>query len=119
MDKTYLSHLDLRKQIMKENPEIVLQAAPEAVPAVNELYTWLTSTYLPMRFPSMFTLQGTRLINNVTSQWLPLTPPTDSIEALKTLGRNIDEDFLILLPSDDGDGYTLKVLHADFPLQNI
>lgn len=109
IDKTYLARLQLRKQIMRDHREVVLQAAPDAIPAVNELYTWLTSTYLPKRFPTMFTLTETALLNRVTSESMPLTPPSDPIKALETLGENVDEDILLLLPSGDGDGYTLKV----------
>lgn len=59
----------------------------------------------------MFALRETTLLNNVTSEHLPLTPPSDPETALSILGANVDEDFLILLPSPDGDGSVLKVIH--------
>jgi hypothetical protein len=93
---------------MKDYHPIVLQAAPSIKPAVDELYTWLISTYLPTRFPKMFTLSTSMLLNLATAESIPLTPPSDPICALEILGGNIDDDFLLLLPSDDGDGYVLK-----------
>jgi hypothetical protein len=82
---------------------------------VDELYTWLVGTYLPTRFPTLFTLNPTSLYNTVTSLPLPLSPPGDPIETLKLLGENLDEDFLLLLPSSDGDGYVLKGYGTCFP----
>jgi hypothetical protein len=115
IDKTYLSRLALRKQIMLDHHPIVLQASPSVKPAVNELYTWLVSTYLPTRFPTMFTLSANGLLNHATSESIPITPPSDPIRALEILGGNIDDDFIFLLPSDDGDGYVLKGFVTCFP----
>lgn len=115
MDKTYLTRLALRKQIMQDHHSIVLQADPSISPAVNELYTWLFSVYLPTRFPTMFSLGTSNLLNHATSESIPLTPPSDPIKALEILGGNIDDDFLFLLPSEDGDGYVLKGFVTCFP----
>jgi len=115
IDRTYLTRIALRKQIIKDHHEIVLQADPSIKPAVDELYTWLMSNYLPARFSTMFTLKSTSILNKVTSESIPLTPPSDPLRALEVLGGNIDDDFLLLLPSDDGDGYTLKGFITCFP----
>jgi hypothetical protein len=115
IDRTYLTRVTLRKQIMKDHHEIVLQADRSIKPAVDELYTWLVSTYLPSRFPTMFTITPTGLLNDVTSESIPLTPPSDPLQALEILGGNIDDDFLLLLPSNDGDGYMLKGFITCFP----
>jgi hypothetical protein len=115
IDKTYLDRITLRKQIMRDHHDIAIQAHPSIKPAVNELYTWLLSTYLPQRFPTMFKLIRSHLLNLATSEYLPLAPPSDPIQALETLGANIDDDFLLLLPSDDGDGYVLKGFVTCFP----
>lgn len=115
IDNTYLARLTLRKQIMRDHHPIVLQAAPSIKPAVDELYTWLISTYLPSRFPTMFTLCTSSLLNQATSESIPLCPPSDPIEALEILGGNIDDDLLLLLPSDDGDGYVLRGFVTCFP----
>ena len=63
----------------------------------------------------MFTLTAAGLLNHVTSEFIPLTSPSDPIQALEVLGGNIDDDFLLLLPSDDGDGYMLKGFITCFP----
>ena len=115
MDKTYLSRLALRKQIIQDHNPIVIQAAPSMKPAVDELYTWLISIYLPTRFPTMFTLSATSLLNCVTSEFLPRIPPADPVKALEILGGNIDDEFLLLVPSEDGDGYVLKGFVTCFP----
>jgi hypothetical protein len=100
---------------MRDHHDIAIQAHPSIKPAVNELYTWLLSTYLPQRFPTMFKLTPSHLLNLATSEYLPLSPPSDPIQTLGILGANIDDDFLLLLPSDDGDGYVLKGFVTCFP----
>lgn len=116
MDRNYLDRLTLRKQIMREHHDIVVQATPTAKPAIDELYAWLVASYLPTRYPTMFSVVPPRgLLNRATSQSLPLQPPQDPARALEILGENLDEDFLVLLPSEDGDGYVLEGYVACFP----
>jgi hypothetical protein len=115
IDRTYLTRLALRRQIMKDHHEIVLQAAPSIKPAVDELYTLLISTYLPSRFPTMFTVTPTGLLNHATTESIHLAPPSDPLQALEILGGNIDDEFLLLQPSEDGDGYMLKGFVTCFP----
>lgn len=115
MDRNYLSRIQLRKQIMKDHHEIAIKASPIAEPALDELYTWLTNTYLPTRFPTMFTLSGSHLLNLVTSEYLPLQPPADPIRTFEILGENLDEDFLILQPSSDDHQYQLNGFVTCFP----
>ena len=115
MDHNYLSRLELRKQIIKDHHEIVIQASPTVKPAIDELYTWLTNTYLPTRFPTMFTLSPSGLFSHATSQTLPRHPPSDPAQTFQILGENLDDEFIILLPSEDGDGYALKGFVTCFP----
>jgi hypothetical protein len=84
---------------------------------LNELYTFLTSKYLPTRYPTIFRLEGEggSLVNGVTGEKLPLIPGKDPVKTFEILGRNIDDDILLLLPSDDGDGYRLKGYVTCFP----
>jgi len=93
-DRTYLARLALRAQIMKEHPEITLQADPCIFPAVKELYTYLSGTYLPLRYPTLFRVTGSSsscgyLYNEATKTKLPLCPPENPIEALSLLGQNM------------------------------
>jgi len=115
MDKNYLSRMQLRKQIMRDRHEIAIQASQAIKPAIDELYTWLMNAYLPTRFPTMFTFGDNHLRNLATSESLPLRPPTDPIRTFELLGGNLDDDFLLLLPSKDGDQYELKGFVTCFP----
>lgn len=121
MDKNYLNRITLRREIMSKYPETVLAADDSVKPAVDEFYIWLVGTYLPTRFPRMFTLQSSTektsayLYNQVTDERLPLSPETKPIDTLRVMGGLIDDDLLFLLPSTDGDGYTLKGFVTCFP----
>lgn len=87
-----------------------------------ELYTYLLATYLPKRFPDMFKLHftsfntGSQFMfeNTLTKEIYPTVPTqaTSTQNLLRTLGNVIDEDFLFLLPEDDGDDpkYILEAL---------
>jgi hypothetical protein len=100
---------------MKDHPDIAIQASPAIKPAVDELYSWLVTTYLPTRFPKMYTLYGSGLLNHATAQILPSQPALDPIKTFELLGENLEDDFLILLPSEDGDGYKLQGYVTCFP----
>jgi hypothetical protein len=100
MDNTYRTRLQIRTQLLRKERYEVLACNPEAVPAVQELYEWLTGTYLPRRFPSLYSIteSATHLRNHVTNALLPLHMANGE-EALETLGQNIDTEFLLLTPS--------------------
>lgn len=121
MDKNYLDRITLRREIMANHPETVLAAESSVKPAVDEFYTWLVGTYLPTRFPRMFTLcpatdeKPTYLHNQATGEKTPLSPAKTPIDSLRIMGGLIDDDLLFLLPSEDGDGYTLKGFVTCFP----
>lgn len=115
MDNNYLTRITLRKDVLRDHHDTVVQALPDVKSAVDELYTFLIGTYLPTRFPTMFTNSPRGLLNRVTSQYLPLQPSQDAVRSLEIIGENLDDDFLILLPSEDGDGYVLKGYVTCFP----
>jgi hypothetical protein len=97
MDNTYASRTALRKQLLRTRPQDVLAHTPAIGPAVREFYTWITGTYLPRRFPTLYTLSGSGLRNHVLDETMPLAP-ADTTQALTLLGEHIDTDFLFLLP---------------------
>ena len=97
MDNTYHDRMLLRQKLINDHLAATVQTNPVSAPAVLELYTWLTTTYLPTRFPSIYTLHPTTLHNSASNTSLPLTPSTPTA-ALRLLGEHIDTDFLILLP---------------------
>jgi hypothetical protein len=145
MDETYLSRIQLRRQIVESHASSTLACNAVAEPATFELYEWLVGTYLPRRFPTCFELvsnetvsgdtvsekqhqQGqeqnkpTHLLNKTTSEHIPLQT-TSPLIALRTLGSHIDTDFLILLPKQtEGDeenepqiAYHLEAFTTTFP----
>lgn len=121
MDNTFPTRCTIRKSLIEKESHEVLACTPKAIPAVLELYTWLTTTYLPTRFPSVYTPAGMHLRNNVTGSLLPLNlaATLENAEcALQLLGENIDDEFLLLLPSDapsDGGKYRLEAFINCFP----
>lgn len=115
MDKNYLDRVTLRKKVIAEYPSTVVGHLPGTQAAVKELYELFTKTLLPVRWPSMFKSADGQVQNLVTGDIIPSNCPESVFEALGHIGRNLDEDFLILLPSDDGDGHTLKAFVACFP----
>lgn len=109
IDRDYLSRVTIRRQIFDEHLATVLGSTPRVKPAVDELYTWMMNTYLPQRFPTMFTLSKTSttssspqncLNNTATNETLLTTPYADPSNSLRTLGSHIDSDMLILLPTE-------------------
>jgi len=110
IDRDYLSRVKIRRQIFDEHTATVLGSTPRVKPAVDELYTWMMNTYLPQRFPTIFTLSKTSsttssppqntLHNTATHETLPTTPYADPSASLRTLGSHIDSDMLILLPTE-------------------
>nr|POF04118.1 hypothetical protein CFP56_21873 [Quercus suber] len=121
MDNTFLNRLELRRQLIATHPTSTLLCNNIAIPAVLELYTWMTQTYLPTRFPTIYQLSHTErvLMNTATRTPLPLTP-SSPLAALRSLSENIDTDFLFLLPdpatsSDSTPTYILQAFATCFP----
>lgn len=56
------------------------------------------------------------LENLVNGERVPVSPGHDKpLDSLRTLGGLVEDDLLFLLPSDDGDSYTLRGLVTCFP----
>lgn len=115
MDRTYADRIAYRKRIIKESNNICIGVNNDTTirPAVRELYTFLLGTYLPKRYPTMFKLHhasfetGDQFMfeNLITKQIFPTQPSstTPTRTLLQTLGSTIDEDFLFLLPENEGE----------------
>ncbi|KAL5120702.1 hypothetical protein ACEQ8H_001451 [Pleosporales sp. CAS-2024a] len=104
MDNTFAERCHIRKELLRTERHQVLACNTRAIPAVLELYHWLTTTYLPSRFPTVYTLTPDRssLVNAVTRDTMPLSlGACDAERALQLLGENIDDEFLFILPSTD------------------
>ncbi|KAK4180918.1 hypothetical protein QBC36DRAFT_2131 [Triangularia setosa] len=101
MDKNYLDRVTDRKSILTSHPEIVKGYIPSGISPLRELYAYLMATYLPTRYPTMFSLSpdGTTLHNKTTSLTSPVSPlglPPD--ELLSTLATTFEDDIFLLLP---------------------
>lgn len=114
MDKTYKERLQYRRKILQEHRDTVIAIHDESdariSAAVTELYRYIMSTYLPVRYPTMFRLHETAfetgraymLENLVLNELYPseVTQLTSPKRALEILYKTVDEDFLILLPEE-------------------
>jgi hypothetical protein len=123
MDNTFASRCSIRKNLVATQRHEVLVCNPVAVEAVRELYSWLVSTYLPARFPTVyhFVEKGKILKNSVTGDEMPLHLREGEEETmLRLLGENIDTEFLLMLPSPpssetDETTYSLQAFINCFP----
>ena len=114
IDKTYVERMELRKSVMDAHYWETVRCNPACEPAAIELYEWMVGTYLPGRFPTIYKFveagdvptdvktSGRQLYNAVGDKYLPLKAPS-ALEALYTLGHNVDDEFLILLPSSTAE----------------
>lgn len=113
MDNNYLDRIAYRKRILKDFPHIAIGVnnKSKAYPAVRELYLWFAQTYLPTRFPTMFTLrsratkeglQTTYLHNLVTGDDLPVSPVLPDVAGmLELMGNTLDDDFFFLMEEEN------------------
>ncbi|KAI7969976.1 hypothetical protein EIK77_000372 [Talaromyces pinophilus] len=120
----YLDRIQLRKDLIARHEDQVLAVNPPAIEAVRELYSWLVDQYLPQRYGDIFELHRqessgnieTFLQNKVTDDIVPIDPNLQSPEdALRIIGRQVEEDFLFLLPSGPEEQLVLEAYIACFP----
>ncbi|KAJ6445178.1 phosphatidylethanolamine-binding protein [Purpureocillium lavendulum] len=104
IDKDYLDRVTHRRHLIEKHGSGVHGCLPGGVAAVNELYTYLTSEYLPTRFPTIFQLSddGTQFINNAAGKTWPTAPPEDPAAALRVLGETVEEDMFLLHEMPEG-----------------
>jgi hypothetical protein len=104
MDNNYLSRVLERRQTMANHRATVMGAIPSGHAAVSEVYTYLLTTYLPARYPTMFSLSPdkTTFHNHVTDRSVPAEPPSDPLEALGVIGETVEDDMFLLQQTDDG-----------------
>ncbi|KAK9419593.1 hypothetical protein SUNI508_07329 [Seiridium unicorne] len=102
IDQNYLARIQTRQQTMQDHAGKVLGCLPSGAAAVQEIYTYLLTDYLPSRYPSMFVKDEKKFLNLVTNVSLPLQPPSDPIEALKLLGETVEDDMFLLQQEPEG-----------------
>lgn len=124
--------MKIRKDIMDQHTTQVYDCDPKCESAVLEMYEWIFGTYLPKRLPELFKIvrrdalpndakvdgANDYLFNSLTGEYVPLQA-TSGKQALYTMGKNVDDDILILLPSstaeDGGPIYHLEAFVCCFP----
>ncbi|KKY36342.1 putative hrq family protein 2 [Diaporthe ampelina] len=104
MDHNYEDRVLERRQLMAQNPAIVVGLIPQGRAAVEELYSFLLSDYLPQRFPAMFSLSedGKTFRNKITRASFPTLPPDDPVQALRRLGETVEDDMFLLHETEQG-----------------
>lgn len=104
MDRNYKDRVMERRGLITQHPSIVVGAISQGKAAVDELYTYLMSSYLPNRFPTMFSVDGEGKLfrNTITGTSFPTLPPDDPVEALRILGETVEDDMFLLHETNDG-----------------
>jgi hypothetical protein len=90
---------------MTKNPSTVTGSTLAGRPAVQELYEYLLKTYLPARYPTMFSVSpdGQFFHNAVTDLRVLVAPPVgDPIAALRILGETVEDDLFLLHETPEG-----------------
>ena len=106
---------------MQTNRDQVLRVLPSAEQSVRRFYAWIID-YLPARYSDIFTADESSpecgyLHNKVTGDKIRLRPPADCDPEvlLEGLGRQVEEDFLILQPDSQSGEYKLMAFVGCFP----
>ncbi|KAF3762823.1 hypothetical protein M406DRAFT_46873 [Cryphonectria parasitica EP155] len=104
MDRNYKDRVAERRQLIALHPSVVVGAVPQGKDAVQELYSYLMSDYLPHKYPTMFTVDKTRGVfhNQITTASYQLSPPDNPVEALKILGETVEDDMFLLHETEQG-----------------
>ncbi|RCI09077.1 hypothetical protein L249_5122 [Ophiocordyceps polyrhachis-furcata BCC 54312] len=104
IDKNYLARVTLRRQLLHRHGKMLHGCAAAGQDAVRELYGFLMSCYLPVRFPTIFHLSQDklRIHNLVTGEMHPTTASDDAAASLRTIGRTVEEDMFLVRETSDG-----------------
>ncbi|KXG50707.1 GPI mannosyltransferase [Penicillium griseofulvum] len=115
LDNHYLKyHADKARRI-EERGSKCCHTAPEAMDAAIELLEELC-TYLPERYPSMFTKTATGISNKVTNETFNITQRPLPEDPMATAARLVQDDLALMIERPDGEYYLLAgaILLAGF-----
>jgi hypothetical protein len=89
---------------MTNHEPMIMGAIPMGHSAVQELYSYLLQVYLPVRYPTLFSLSkdGQFFYNHITQQTIPATPPEDPLAAFRILGETVEDDMFLLHETPEG-----------------
>ncbi|KKA28353.1 hypothetical protein TD95_000242 [Thielaviopsis punctulata] len=99
IDATYADYIKARAAIVRDFPTQSHGYTAAGIDSIYEIYTYLTETYLPTRYPAIFTLTQTHLHNAITQLSLPLfssSAPHDPATLLRLLAETVVEDIFLL-----------------------
>jgi hypothetical protein len=113
IDCNYTTRMTNRKVFLDQDPSHYIGVSSLGAEAVFELYAFLFSAYLPIRYPGIFTYSTSKplqISNKILNESFPVQPPGDPAIALRHISRMIEDDFNILLPieTDRGQEYSTQ-----------
>ncbi|KAI9903678.1 hypothetical protein N3K66_000207 [Trichothecium roseum] len=118
IDRDYLDRVSLRRALIQRHGSTVHGCVPAGEAAVAEVYAYLFTSYLPTRYPTVFSTSPSSsssspsltssssppvlLHNAATGLSLPAQPSPCPLENLRRVGETVEEDMFILQPTDEG-----------------
>lgn len=104
IDKTYLNKTQVRSKIIDERGSEFIFCEDSAKFAARELYDHCIN-FFTTRYPNSFIKIGDQVWNKIKDEYLPFKSESfgeDMQRMLFTLGKNVEEDFVLLM--EDGNG---------------
>jgi hypothetical protein len=118
LENTYETITELRAGIIDKNREHTVLVHPMAKDAVEEVYE-LCFRYMTDKYPRYFYVDEDPdyLVNGIKNVKIPRKAKVleTSDEMIRTLARNIEEDFLILIFDEETQQYYLRAGSFAFP----
>ncbi|KAH8125892.1 hypothetical protein FP744_10009168 [Trichoderma asperellum] len=104
IDRGYMNRIKERQMVMREHAADAIGTSDIVNPAIAELYEAIMINHLPYRFPTIFRVEGTRLLNLVTGKSHSINlQELSHAEMLQNLGESVEEDFYIMCPDEEGE----------------
>ena len=107
--------MDIRRNVVAEQPTTCLGSSRFAHSAVRELYEEVMLNVLPQRYPSMFRIKYDVSTNVVTGLHHCVSEALeDPLTMLRHLAENVEEDFYLVYLNDEEE-YVLIAFASCFP----
>lgn len=118
IDCMYVERIKARQNIVYQYLD-ALDCLNSRIDMLNELYKFLVQRYLSHRYFTIFCLDffASAIENLITNEKLPLTASTNRYKTLRKINRNVDEDFMMLLSSPNGDEFSLQSFVSAYPVE--
>jgi hypothetical protein len=119
VENTYKDVTKIRGEIVENNRDSTVLSHPMADDAIREVYDWFID-YMVQKYPQYFVRDENNPVvhNNINNVTIPRysTAFGDDIGGMiRTLSKNVEEDFLILIFDEDSDQYYLRAGSFAFP----